>query len=189
MSSSALGRRLFCRAQLILLICALSLGAHAQKVKVEYNKAIDFTKYKTFAWAPLGTVARPMLAAAIQGAVEDELTKRGLSKQDNNPDLVLEMYGGVDTDMRVTANNPLYSGMGGVPDFGTGFVMWGYTPGGSTMITVHKGQLVLDVIDFAQRKLVWRGVATGNLSSSPNKLVDQVNDTMKKMFKEYPSGK
>jgi hypothetical protein len=175
----------------MLLMCLVPLCVQAQKIKVEYNKAIDFSKYKTFAWAPIGAVSRPMLAAAIQGAIQDELIKRGLSKTDGIPDLVIEIYGSVDSDMQVTFDNPLYAGIGGVPDFGTGFVMWGFTPGGSSSVIVHKGQLVVDLLDFSQRKLVWRAVATDNLSSNPDKLVGQVNDTAAKMLKEYPikSGK
>lgn len=172
---------------LALVLCLISLSASAQKVKVDYDKANDFSRYKTYAWAPIGAVSRPMLAAAIQGAIDEELVKRGLRKTDGDPDLVIEIYGSVDSDMQVTFNNPLYSGMGGVPGFGTGFVMWGYTPGGSSSVIVHAGQLVVDLLDFSQKKLVWRGMATGNLSSKPGKLVDQVNNTVEKMFKQYPA--
>ena len=52
--------------------------------------------------------------------------------------------------------------MGGIPSFDSGFVMWGYMPGATTTVTVHKGQLVVDVIDASQKKLAWRGMATEN---------------------------
>ena len=72
----------------------------------------------------------------------------------------------MDSDISVTYSNPLYSGMGGIPSFDSGFVMWGIMAGGTTAVTVHKGQLVVDVIDAAQKKLVWRGIATDNLSDN-----------------------
>jgi hypothetical protein len=175
-------------AQFLSLICILSVGVHAQKIKVEYNKNLDFSKFKTFAWGPLDAVARPLLAAAIQGAIEEELTMRGLRKVQANPDVFMEMYGSVDSDMSISYANPLYSGMGGIPAFDTGFVMWGYG-GGTTAVTVHKGQLVVDIIDGSQKKLAWRGIATENLSDDKVKLVKQVNKAVEKMFQRYPVAK
>ena len=107
----------------------------------------------------------------------------------NDPDIFLEIYGSVDSDVSVTYSNPLYSGMGGIPSFDSGFVMWGVMAGGTTAVTVHKGQLVVDVIDAAQKKLVWRGMATDNLSDNREKLVKQTNKAVEKMFQRYPAVK
>ena len=60
--------------------------------------------------------------------------------------------------------------------------MWGAMAGGTTAVTVHKGQLVVDVIDAARKKLVWRGIATDNLSDNREKLVKQTNNAVEKMF-------
>ena len=174
-------------AQLFLLICILSPGVQAQKIKVEYDKNLDFSKFKTFAWGHHDAVSRPMLALVIAGAIEEELTKRGLRKVESNPDVFIQMYGAVDSDMSVSYSDPLYSGMGGIPSFDSGFVMWGYMPGGTTAVTVRKGQLVVDVIDASQKKLVWRGMATENLSDKPEKLLQQVNTAVEKMFQRYPA--
>ena len=97
--------------QWLLMICMFSLGAQAQKIKVEYNKNLDFSRFKTFAWGQHDVVSRPMLALAIIGAVEQELTKRGLRKVENNPDVFIQVYGSVDSDMNVSYSDPLYSGM------------------------------------------------------------------------------
>ncbi len=180
------GRR-FWRA--LFLVCLLSGGLQAQKVKVEYDKSLDFSKFKTYTWGPIDAVARPLLAASILGAIEEELVKKGLHKAESNPDVFLEIYGSVDSDISVTYSNPLYSGMGGIPSFDSGFVMWGIMAGGTTAVTVHKGQLVVDVIDAAQKKLVWRGIATDNLSDNREKLVKQTNKAVEKMFKQYPAAK
>ena len=181
-----IGRRF---AQLFLLICILSHGLQAQKIKVEYDKNLDFSKLKTFAWGHHDAVSRPMLALAIAGAIEEELTKRGLRKVKDNPDVFIQMYGSVDSDINVSYSDPLYSGMGGIPAFDSSFVMWGYMPGGTTAVTVHKGQLVVDVIDASQKKLAWRGMATEKLSDKKEKLLKQVNTAVEKMFQQYPVAK
>jgi Domain of unknown function (DUF4136) len=176
-------------AQSFLLICILSLGVQAQKIKVEYDKNLDFSKFKTFAWGHHDAVSRPTLALVIAGAIQEELTKRGLRRVESNPDVFIQMYGSVDSDLSVSYSNPLYSGMGGIPSFDSGFVMWGYMPGGTTAVTVHKGQLVVDVIDASQKKLAWRGMATDKLSDKPEKLLNQVNTAVEKMFQQYPAAK
>ncbi|MGO9306530.1 MAG: DUF4136 domain-containing protein [Candidatus Korobacteraceae bacterium] len=173
----------------LLLICMLSLGVQAQKIKVEYNKNLDFSRFKTFAWGQHDAVSRPMLALAIIGAIEQELTKRGLRKVENNPDVFIQVYGSVDSDMSVSYFDPLYSGMGGIPSFDSSFAMWGYMPGATTTVVVHKGQLVVDVIDASAKKLAWRGKATEKLSDNKLKLVDQVNTAVEKMFQKYPAAK
>jgi hypothetical protein len=73
-----------------LLICLLSGGLQAQKIKVEFDKDLDFSKFKTFARGPLDAVARPLLAASIQVAIDEQLTKKGLQKVGSNPDVFLE---------------------------------------------------------------------------------------------------
>ena len=57
-----------------------------------------------------------------------------------------------------------YSGMGGVPPFDQSFLLWGAVPGSTNTVVVHKGQLVVDIIDATQKKLAWRGMATEKLS-------------------------
>ena len=58
---------------------------------------------------------------------------------------------------------------------------------GNTTVTIHKGQLVVDLIDGANKKLVWRGMSQQNLEMhNKNKLIDQVNNAIAKMFKQYP---
>jgi hypothetical protein len=189
MKSSTPGhvRSLF--AQLFLLLCILSLGAQAQKIKVEYDKNVDYSKFKTFAWGHHDAVSRPTLALVIASAIQEELTKRGLRRVESNPDVFIQMYGSIDSEMSVNYFDPLYSGMGGIPSFDSGFVMWGAMPGGTNVVTVHKGQLVVDVIDASQKKLAWRGMATDKLSDKPEKLLQQVNTAVEKMFRQYPAAK
>src|ERR1700677_2401203 len=102
--------QLLCHTMRWFLLAGLvALSAHAQKIKVTYDPNLDFTKFKTFAWGTHDAVSRPMLAAAIAGAIEEERTKRGLQKNDGRPDLYIQIYGSSDTDMAVSYSD-LYSG-------------------------------------------------------------------------------
>ena len=167
------------------LVVLVAARAPAQKIKVEFDKGLDFSKFKTFTWAPRGAVSRPLLADAIAGAIEEELTARGMQNVSEHPDLYVEMYGSMDSDMAVSYSD-LYSGYGGVPPFDQSFMLWGAVPGSTTTVVVHKGQLVVDLIDASQKKLAWRGIARDNLSENRGKLVTQINTAVEKMFKKYP---
>ena len=181
----------YCRARVIACsvlqgaLLVLAVSASAQKVKVEFDKSLDFSKFKTFTWAPRDAVSRPLLAAAIAGAIEEELTARGLQQVNEHPDLYVEMYGSMDSDMAVSYSD-LYSGYGGIPPFDQSFMVWGAVPGSTTTVVVHKGQLVVDLIDASQKRLAWRGIARDNLSDNRGKLVTQINTAVEKMFKKYP---
>ena len=175
-------------AGLVLLMLSLPVaGAQAQKIKVEFDKNLDFKKFHTFAWAPQDAAARPLLVAAIAGAIEEELVVRGLKRSTDHPDLYVQMYGGVDSDAAVTYTD-LYSGYGGIPPFDQSFLMWGAVPGATTTVVVHQGQMVVDLIDGNHRKIAWRGIATEKLSDNRSKAVKQVNKAVEKMFKKYPVG-
>jgi hypothetical protein len=173
----------------LLLVCC-SLALQAQKIKVTYNKDLNFAQFKTFAWAPHGAVAHPMLAANVVGAIEDELKQRGLQKVEisDNPGLIIQVYGSIEQDSTLYSNDPLYNATGGIPPFDPSFSgsLWsGYY--GNTTVTIHKGQLVVDLIDGANKKIAWRGMSQQNLAAhDPNKLVSQVNTAINKMFKQYP---
>jgi len=182
--------RLFRRVpHALILVLVLAVAAHAQKVHVAVpDKSIDFSKFKTYSWEPLGAVSHPMLAADVVGAIEDQMKAKGLQLVPSNPDLVIKVYGAIDQESTAYSNDPLYMGTGGVPPFDPSL----YGPAlvgtwGNTTVTIHKGELVVDLIDFAAKKLVWRGMAQDNLAANnKNKLLDQVNNAITKMFKEYP---
>jgi len=175
------------RSRLALVLCGmvvLAAVAQAQKIKVEYDKSVDFSKFKTYAIDPVDNAAKPMLRLAIQAAVQDDLTKRGLTKVDANPDLYVQMYGAVDSDAIANYHDPIYGS--GIPPLNYGITLWHNIPGTVTTVVVHKGELVVDLIDARQKQLIWRGIAKQNLSTQRDKLLDQVNTTVEKMFKQYP---
>ena len=177
--------------QALALVLIVSLGALGQKIHVnKYDPNADFSKFKTFAWVPHGAVAHPMLAADVVGAIEDQLTQKSLKKVASNPDLIIQVYGSIDQDSTFYSNDPLYNATGGIPPFDPSFSgpalagTWG-----NTTVTIHKGELVVDLIDASAKKLVWRGMAQQNLSTKPEKLESQVQDAIVKMFKQYPAGR
>jgi len=174
---------------LALMIVVAAGAAQAQKIKVEFDKNIDFSALKTYAWDPTPqATGKPVLVLAIKAAINEELVKRGLKEVAANPELYVAMYGGVDSDMAVTYSD-FYYGPYGIPPFGQNFVMWGLAPGTTNTAVVHEGQLVVDLIDAGHKKLAWRGIATQKLSDKQSKLLEQVHTAVAKLFTNYPPKK
>jgi len=176
---------------LLLATSVLSMPAAAEKIRVHYDKSIDFAKYKTYGWAPVGAVAHPMLALDIVGAVDQEMAARGLTKVASNPNLLVQMYGAVDSEVSMTSNNPIYNATGGIPPFDPSMTSPGnslYWDGyyGNSTVVVHPGELIIDIIDAKAKKLIWRGMGSEAISNNPDKLMNEANDTVSKLFKDYP---
>jgi Domain of unknown function (DUF4136) len=165
----------------VLMFVASSLWA--QKVDVGYDKRVDFSQFKTYAWAEnLPKTNRPLMALVITGAVDEELGKRGLTKVASNPDLVVTFHGGVDVQGSFAADDPTYSSTGGLP--APDVSVWSGSSSAASP-AVHKGTLIVDLIN--QEHLVWRGTAEANLDNEKkSKTVDQVNKAVEDMFKKYP---
>jgi hypothetical protein len=174
----------------IIFVSTILCGpVQAQKIKVEFDKTVDFAAFKSFAWDPTPqTVARPMLVANIKAAVNEELTKRGLTEVAGNPDIYVQIYGGTESDAAISYSD-LYYGSGGIAPFDQSFLMWGAVPGAATTVVVHKGELIVDVIDASRKKLVWRGKANEKLSEKRSKALEQVNTAVEKLFAQYPPKK
>jgi hypothetical protein len=170
----------------MLLTIVVATAALAQKIKVEYDKATDFSKYKTYAIDPEKESAKPMLRLAIQAAVQHDLEARGLTKVAENPDLYVQMYGATDYDYTAHYHDPIYGG--GIPPINYGITLWHNIPGTVTSVVIPKGTLVIDLIDTGKKELVWRGIAKQKLSDSRDKLMEQVNTAVEKMFHQYPVG-
>jgi hypothetical protein len=184
-----------CGLLFLLLTLVFCASATAEKIRVHYDKSIDFLKYKTYGWAPHGAVAHPMLALDIVGAVDDEMAARGLTKVPANPDLLIQIYGSIDSEVSMTSNNPIYNATGGIPPFDPSMTSPGnslYWDGyyGNSTVVVHPGQLIVDLIDVKAKKLVWRGMGSEAISpNNPDKLMGEANSTISKMFKDYPVAK
>jgi len=128
-------------AFVLFLGLGVCVAAHAQKIKVAYDKHADFSQFRSYAWAEHGAVAHPMLAANIQGAIDDELKGRGLTQVALNasPGLIIQIYGSIDQDSTVNSNDPLYMATGGIPPFDPSFFGPLNTGQyGNSTVTIHK---------------------------------------------------
>jgi hypothetical protein len=180
--------------RLALFVAALLVVpsvAQAQKTTAKYDQNANFANYKTFMFSQsASTGARnPIVNEMIRAAIVRELTAKGLTQVDANPDLRVAYLAGTGMDVHVGevsfgyAVNPAYEGL--VPSAGT--ATW----------DVVNGTLVIDLWDNKTDRVVFRGTAKEMLKRAPGpdmaadaKLVTKpVNNGITKIFKKYPVGK
>ncbi|MEN8187367.1 MAG: DUF4136 domain-containing protein [Bacteroidota bacterium] len=156
------------------------------QVTSDYDKDIDFNKYKTFAFYKKGidkVEISDLDKRRILRAVETELHAKGMTKSEN-PDLLVNIFTKSREKIDVYNNNyygwyPWYYG------YGYGF---GYGPGYTNVTQSTEGTIFIDLIDANKKELVWQGVGTGILSKtkSPEQREEKINEFVNKIMTAYP---
>jgi hypothetical protein len=157
----------------------------AQKTSAAHDKNVDFSSYRTFAFDKAGA-RNPFVNMMIVEAIERELTARGLTKVESDPDLLVVYLAATVPNLQVQSVpfyhvvNPAYSGMVG----SSHAQVWDVTT----------GTLVIDLSDRKTGRVVFRGTVNEVLQRAPSadlqadaKTVSKpINKGIAKVFKKYP---
>ena len=180
--------RLLLLARVAFLLAASS--AIAQDVRYNFDKATDFSKFKTYKWIELKDAQKlnNLAEKQVQAAIDAELAKKGLMRTDKDPaDLYVGYQVAVDQEKQFTS----YSSDWG---YGSGWYRGGWygAPGGGFTTgqtsTIYNGQLAIDMYDSANHDLVWRGVASKTIDTKakPDKRQKNLTKAITKLLKNYP---
>jgi hypothetical protein len=100
-------------AGIVCLLSALLSACSSQETAYsDFDRSIDFTAYKTFAWLPPDSISDPIydneiLEKNIRLEIEQELGKRGYIPDTANPDLLVKFNMIVENKLGVVSN-PVY---------------------------------------------------------------------------------
>lgn len=185
--------KLFGLAGLIFLLNACS----GVKVTSDYDKTVDFTKYKTYEYYGWSQDSDKLLnrfdKERIEKAFGDEFTKRGMKYVKSGGDLIVTLYIVTEQKQQTTATTTgvggTYGGYGygGYAGYGPG---WGW--GGGMATTSYNtynytdGTLVIDVYDAAEKKLVWESAGVKTINESTNGREERIANSVKQIMKPYP---
>lgn len=153
----------------------------------DYDKTADFSKYKTYGWAPHVSELKvnQLDKDRVTAAIDREMKSRGYTESSSNPDLLIDLHTKVQQEESATATT-----MGP----GMGYGGWGYGFGGgfsTTTVDIDKyneGTLFINVIDNAQQKIIWQGRGTKTLSENiaPDKKEANINNAVAAIYEKYP---
>ena len=166
---------------LALLVLGLlaAQSARAQKVTMEFDQSIDFSKYKTFAirdgQLSSGNPAlnSPLVKKQIEADIQNDLTAKGLTLVTSGPsDLNVRYTFGAARKTEIEAYPAGWYGLG------TRYVRVPYA----------EGTLVIDLRDPTTRSLVWRAIAAEEKSDA-TKIQGKLDNMVKKSIDKYPPKK
>jgi len=163
----------------VAAVCALFLlvaaPVFAQQVSVNYNHAVAFSQFHTYAWGGNNTnaIQNSILAQVAQQDIDNAMQSKGLQKvmENQNPDLILTASGG---EKEQTSYNAW-----GMRGWGGG--MGSITPQQNVVAT-----MVVSLYNAKAQELVWRGIAQDTLNNNGNKNQEMVQKAVQKMFKQWP---
>ena len=150
---------------LSLLIGVFSIGCGTSlKVSTDFDKTIDFKKYKTFSVYDLkqtGSV-NPANADRIINAIKKQMKEKGFVEDTQNPDLYINAISILTSKEAVAMDAPPtnYYGYGGVYRpygyYGVSYG-YGYEKNHSTRENEYdfkQGTLMIDIVDVKTKKMV-----------------------------------
>lgn len=181
-------------AALWLALCAGAMLAgcaanRAPNTRIDYDKAVDFSVYRTFGFPKETGTDRggysTLVTNYFKKAVREQMEMRGYQYVDANPDLLVNFYANVRdrTEVRST------------PSMGYGY--YGYRYGLYTAwplydtevdtITYPIGTANLDIVDAKRKQMIWEGIAEGRISDEDMKQPEgAIHRVVTQMFQHFP---
>ncbi|HTO88002.1 MAG TPA: DUF4136 domain-containing protein [Thermoanaerobaculia bacterium] len=172
-------------ARLAAFLAAVLLlaGCSGITTSVDYDRAADFSRFKTYAWKDVHPVQNEIVENRIKSAVDRALAAKGFRKVETGPDLWVVEHISLTKEKQLTTY-----------DSGWGYGYRGGWGGGMTTATVSEipiGELVLDLVDAKQNQMVWRGTATKAIdqNATPQEREKTTDEAVQKLFAGFPPGK
>jgi len=177
-----------------VIALALTAPLLAQKVSVEYAHQVDFSKFHTYRWGKnKGALPDPAEDDHIQRKLDRVLQRKGLQRVDSRmSDVVLTYQATVKTEQQqvdtYAEDDDVGLGLGWGWGLGWGMGWGDMDPGYSanTVVSVRKGDLLVDIVDPANKRMLLRGYAAGAFHSDPVKEDKLMSKAIDKMFKNFP---
>ncbi len=134
----------------------------------DFDHAVNFRAYKTWAWypqQPRDAESGPakgyesFLDKRMRAAVTTEMTQKGLTEVTTAPDVYVAYSARVEEKQQVS---PYYNGLGYPYGYGYGYYGRNYSP-----VTQYKaGTVVIDIIDARRKELAWRGTGQAQVNQN-----------------------
>jgi len=162
-------------------------GCSSVSVTTDYDPALDFNKYKTFAVfkdAVQGSFLEnaPLIKARVLDAVEKSLSDKGMLETEmDKADLIVYPFAGTKEKMNITDWGYSYGRYWRGNPYGRNIDVNSYT----------EASLVLDLVDNKSDELIWRGVGIGtiNPNKSPEERTKAIDEAVSKILGKFPPSK
>ena len=163
----------------VILGLLIGLSAFAQKIQIESDPGIDFSKFKTFAirQGRLNSQNPALNGELVQKRIEFDIQKFLSAKR-----LTYVASGPADLNVSYTLGSVRGSQVEAYP---AGWRGWGTRV---VRVPFTEGTLVIDLRDPTTKSLVFRAIAREDKSDAA-KVEAKLDDMVKKSFEKYPPKK
>jgi hypothetical protein len=174
-----------------ILLIGSSMAAFAGNVRTDYDHSANFSQYNTYSWGEVKT-SDPFYVSRIQQAVNQQLQAKGWQLMPSGGAVTVFATDQVHNQQELQT---MYDGFGGGWGGGWRWGGWGWSggwadPGFGSATTTTTNQpvsnLAIDLFEGSSKKLLWRGLATEDLSSKSSKNAKMVDNDINDMFKNFP---
>ena len=174
-----------------ILLFGSSVVALGGNVRTDYDHGANFAQYHTYSWGKVKT-SDPFFVDRLREAVDQQLQSKGWQLVPSGGSVVVFATDSVHNQQEIQT---MYDGLGGGWGGGWGWGGWGWGggwagPGFGDATTTTTNQpvanLVVDLFEGNSKKLLWRGLATEDLSTNAGKNTKALDGDINKMFKEFP---
>jgi hypothetical protein len=170
---------------LTLAVALMPAIAAAQKVTYDYDKTAPFAQYHKYSWKKGTPTNNALIDNRLIAAIEAQLAAKGLTKDDNAPDVFVLFHMAFDQQQDISSysTGPMYGGYG----YGWGGG-WGTTTTDVRVREILVGTLAVDMIDAKKKEVAWRGLGTKEIDThaKPDKRDANITKAVEKIFKNYP---
>jgi hypothetical protein len=158
-----------------MALVTLLSGCSTVSVTTDYDHSAPFGNYRTYALEPPTNV--PPLSPSADTALRNSL---------RDPDLAVVPHMQLQQKHSVQQYTQWGYGPGVWPYYGGYYGVWAGAP--YTYSTIHsytEGTLILDFVDTAKRKLVFRGIGRATVGS-PESNAKKIEEAVKKIVAKLP---
>ena len=166
---------------LFSLFLLLFSACSSVQVNSDYDKKVDFTQFKTFAFHKTGidkATISDLDKKRILRSIDEVMTSKGFAKNES-PDLLIAFFTKESEQVNVSQFNA-----------GWGYGWNPYIWGGNTSVNRYtEGTLYIDLIDAKKKELIWQGEGEGVLTKDTNKKDEKIKEFVTKILEQYPPQK
>jgi hypothetical protein len=182
----------------IVLLGLLFFTASCSSVKIKNNwdKEVEFDSFKTYSLFPWDQHNEEILndydKMTIQGAIKNEMNSRGYKHVEKNGELIISTFVIIEEKTSYQAYNYHYGGWAGYGGGwgyygGPGYYGSGLTPTSTIYSTdYNQGTLIIDIFRLKDKRLVWQGIASGEVQTDLEKRDKRLPMTISQVFRRYP---
>jgi len=167
---------------LILILSLLMLAACGpSRVKYDFDKQVDFSKYRTYHIYPeIKSGLSELDEKRVVEQLERVLSLKGIRKSDT-PDVYVNFYS---NQYETPSNKSIGVGLGTFGRRVGGTVSGGIPIGGNVL----NESLTVDLIDIATGSMVWQGSISSSVSrrQTPDERELFIGDLLSRIFQKYP---